>query len=106
MSDDVYVDPDLSTLVAQDVSLHPVFDEIANEVAVKAQALWLTHFWTGHIAMSTKVVKTPGKKGVTDRYVLATGRGVQSAEFGHFLPKSTKYIYGLHLFGRISGGHW
>lgn len=101
-----YVNPDLSTEVARMVGEMPIMDEVAKEVAEKAKAEWLTHFWTGHIAASIKVERTPGKQGVIDRYVSSDARGVLSAEFGHFIKNSTKYIYGLHIFGRVSGGHW
>lgn len=101
-----YVNPDLSTDVARMVGEMDIMDTVAAEVAEKVKAEWLKHFWTGHIAASIRVERTPGKKGVTDRYIISDARGVVSAEFGHFIKNSTKFVYGIHAFGKISGGHW
>lgn len=83
--DDVYVAKGTGAIVARIVGDSIVMDEVTNEIRenVIAVAVAGNHIDTGNYINELKVLKVPGKRGVTDRLLLAGDIASMSIEYGH-----------------------
>jgi len=91
-----YVPRDLSTQVAVMVGEGIELDRVADEIATLARAEAAKHNHTGGFEGSIHVEKVPGKKGVTDREVVADDPASTFIEMGH-LSRGHTWVRGLHI---------
>lgn len=89
-------------VIAAMVSDSDVLDVIAGEVLENAKRLAEPHRKTGHYIETLEVVKVPYRKGVVDRYVVATDPGALAIEYGEVTPDG-KHEKGQHILGRAIG---
>jgi hypothetical protein len=78
-----------------------VLDEVADEIATLAKAEAGKHARTHAFQRSIHVVKDPGKKGVTDRLVVADDPAASYIEMGHLAPNGT-WVPGQHILRNAS----
>lgn len=71
---------------------------VQGDVYAKARANFASHDRPGGHRV------TKGRPNRFDRAVYLVGPAPMSVEFGHFTPKGTKYVEGLHVLGRASRG--
>lgn len=71
------------TSVAKLDGIQPLLDAAAAEILARATSLAASHTATGRYVSSLKVQPTPGKKGVTDRLVVAGDTAAVHIEYGH-----------------------
>ena len=93
----------VGTKLAKLPGLQPVLQDTAEDIKAKAVALASGHRDTGAYASSLKVQSVPGKKGVTDRLVIADDPASVPIEFGH-LTKSGKWVEGQYILTRALYG--
>lgn len=80
-------------------------DVVADELAARAKAEAAKHDDHGTFASSIRVIRARGKRGVTDRLVIATDPFAVPKELGHVVKNESGgpvlgYVKGQHSMGK------
>ncbi len=95
-----------SIVAAQLAGESAEMDAVAEDLAARAKAEAMKHHDSA-FATSIRVVRTPGKRGVTDRLVVATDPLAVPKELGHIIRNQPDgrvlgYVKGMHYMGKAA----
>ncbi|QGJ94142.1 hypothetical protein QEH32_gp10 [Corynebacterium phage EmiRose] len=90
------------TKIAKLPGVQAALSTASGEVLARAQAAASEHVETGGYLSSLEVISVPGKKGVTDRMVVANHPASVAIELGH-RTKSGKVVPGQHILNKAIG---